>query len=57
MLVEQSGGKKEHAKTYYKSYLKKANNLKNPYLIDYVNKRLDIINEKLFMEGKLEREE
>lgn len=57
MLVEQSGGKKENAKTYYKSYLKNANPLKNAYLIDYVNKRMDIINEKLFMEGKLKREE
>lgn len=57
MLVEQSGGKNEHAKTYYKSYLEKSNPLKNAYLINYVNNRLKIINEKLFMEGKLEREE
>ena len=57
MLVEQTGGKKEHAKNYYKSYLKKSNPLKNSYLIDYVNNRLDIINEKLFMEGKLKRDE
>lgn len=56
MLVEQSGGKKEHAKNYYKSYLKKSSHIKNKYLIEYVNNRINIINEKLFMEGKLKRD-
>ncbi|MEA1876865.1 MAG: tetratricopeptide repeat protein [Bacteroidota bacterium] len=56
MLVEQSGGKKEHAKNYYKSYLKKSSHIENAYLIQYVNNRINIINEKLFMEGKLKRD-
>jgi len=57
MLVEESGGNKEHAKNFYISYLKKSDHIKNEYLIQYVNKRIDIINEKLFMEGKLKRDE
>lgn len=56
MLVEQMGGKKEHAKTYYKSFIEKAEQ-KDMILVAYVSKRLKIINEKLFMEGKLERDE
>jgi len=57
MLVEQMGGKKEHAKTYYVSFLEKADQIKNALLIRYVTNRLKIINEKLFMEGKLERDD
>jgi len=56
MLVEQMGGKKEHAKTYYKSFQEKAKQ-KDMLLMVYVSNRLKIINEKLFMEGKLERDE
>lgn len=56
MLVEQSGGKKEHAKNYYQAFLDKANrDVKDLYLIEYVSNRIKVINEKLFMEGKLER--
>jgi len=55
MLVEQTGGDKEYAKTLYKSFLAKAG-LKDFSLSKYVEGRLQVINERLFMEGKLERE-
>ncbi len=54
MLVEQMGGKKEHAKTYYSSFLEKAGP-EEIHLKGYIENRMKIINEKLFMEGKLER--
>ena len=56
MLVEQTGGEKEYAKTFYVSFIEKAG-LKDSHLKNYIESRLQIINEKLFMEGKLQREE
>ena len=54
MLIEQTGGNKEDAKEYYKSFLEKAG-LKDANLRNYVENRVRLINEKLFMEGKLEK--
>ena len=54
MLIEQSGGEKTTARTYYKSFMEKAGP-KEMHLLNYVSERINIINEKLFMEGKLER--
>jgi len=56
MLIEESGGEKKHARNYYKAFIKQANPLEHTYLIQYLNNRIDIINEGLFMEGKLEKE-
>ncbi len=56
MLVEQTGGDKENAKSFYLSFIQKAS-LKDTQLKKYIEGRLQIINEKLFMDGKLEREE
>jgi superkiller protein 3 len=55
MLVEQTGGDKEEAKRYYESYLDEAG-LEDIYLMRYVGERLQVINEELFMEGKLLKE-
>jgi len=55
MLIEQTGGNKKEAKAYYKSFLEKAG-LKDVNLRDYVENRIRLINEKLFMEGKLQKD-
>ena len=57
MLIEQTGGDKEEAKDYYNLYLDKSGNLQNPDkdLDNYIRNRLQVINEKLFFEGKLQK--
>ena len=52
MLIEQTGGEKEEAKKLYQTYLEKADP-QDILLKNYIEERVKIINEKLFMEGKL----
>ena len=52
MLVEQTGGRKEDALAYYESYLEKTDR-RDISLLNYIENRVRLINEKLFMEGKL----
>jgi superkiller protein 3 len=52
VLIEQTSGEKELAKKYYERFLKDYSG-SDQTLITYVRYRLQMINEKLFMEGKL----
>ena len=57
MLIEQTGGDKEKAKEYYLSYLDQSEKLldADKDLDNYIKNRLQVINERLFFEGKLEK--
>ncbi len=55
LLTEESYGSKEKAKEYYERFIKEYQG-GDKHLMDYVKGRLTVINEKLFMEGKLKKE-
>ena len=57
MLIEQTGGDKEEAKDYYELYINKSEKLLDPDedLDNYIRNRIQAINEKLFFEGKLQK--
>jgi tetratricopeptide (TPR) repeat protein len=52
LLVEQTTRDQEAAKRYYERFLEEYQGA-DRHLVDYVKDRIRIINEKLFMEGKL----
>lgn len=54
LLVEQTTRDKELAREYYEQFIREYNG-GDQHLIDYVNERIQIINEKLFMEGKVKK--
>jgi tetratricopeptide (TPR) repeat protein len=54
LLIEQTTRDKELAKKYYERFLKDYTG-SDRNLIDYVKDRLQLINEQLFMEGKLKK--
>lgn len=53
ILIEESGGDKKVAKDYYERYLE-SKAVKDPNLVTYITNRVQIINEKLFMEAPAE---
>ncbi len=54
LLVEQTSRNKEQAKQYYEQFLQEYTG-SDRMLINYVTERLQLINEKLFMEGKIKK--
>jgi tetratricopeptide (TPR) repeat protein len=54
LLVEQTTRDKELAKRYYEQFIRQYTG-GDSILINYVNDRLEQINEKLFMEGKIKK--
>jgi tetratricopeptide (TPR) repeat protein len=54
VLVELTAGKKELAKAYYERFLKEYTG-NDRSLVTYTRYRLQMINEKLFMEGKIKK--
>jgi tetratricopeptide (TPR) repeat protein len=55
LLTEESYGSKEKAKECYERFIKEYKG-GDRHLMDYVKARLTVINEKLFMEGKLKKD-
>jgi len=55
LLIEESMGDREKAKEYYENFLK-AYRGTDRNLVSYLKSRIQTINEKLFMEGKLKKE-
>jgi len=54
LLIEESYGDKEKAKECYEAFIKEYKG-DDKHLLAYVISRLTVINEKLFMEGKLKK--